>query len=361
MLGKGLSHGARQVDAVVIPFERAAKAARDAMPDDPAPDPVPDLADVPEADAEQAARDDVMRRPQPGRSVATPVASEDLMRLAADAGLIRHVEAVCALSRRAVRLVPADPAEVAGRSRLGGAPDLPMSAVWPNWDAAPLTFVGQIDLAEAAAAGIDEALPPDGLLLIFSALEQTPSGSSPMDRESSRVLYVEEERIPPVTPDPIGAGRPEAARAVEITSELTIPRVWTAPVQALGLDDAEQGAWEQVRRELAELQGVTLWDDGAELHASHRLLGYPEETRGDMQLACELAARGIDVGYGAPSAHPDARGLDGVAQRWRLLLQLTIDDDAGWRFGRGRERLWLWGPEDELADGVMAHVRGIAR
>lgn len=355
MLGKGLSHGARQVDAVVLPFERAAKAARDAMP--PEADP-PTAAGTPEP-AQSGA--DAPRRPRPAQPVATPCAIEDLMRLAADAGLIRHVEAVCALSRRGVRLVPGDAAEAAGRSRLGGAPDLPANAVWPNWDAEPLTFIGQIDLAEAAAAGIDETLPPDGLLLIFSAGAQTPSGSSPMDRESTCVLYVEEERIPSVAPPPIGPSRPEQARALVLSSELAIPRVWAAPVQALGLEEAEQDGWEQVRRELAELQGVEPWDAGGEPRAQHHLLGYPDETRGDMQLACELAARGVDAGYGAPAAHPDARGIDGIAERWRLLLQLTADDALGWSFGRGRERLYVWGPEDEISDGVMAHVRALAR
>lgn len=355
MLGKGISHGARKVDAVVIPFERAAKAARDAMPDDPVETPAGDTPD------DDAVAPPAELRPLPAEPVTSACELEDLMRLAADAGLIRHVEAVCALARRTVRLVPGDAGEVAGRSRLGGAPDLPAGAVWPNWEAEPLTFVAQIDLAEAAAAGIDEALPPDGLLLIFSALGQTPSGSSPMDRESTHVLYVEAERVPQVTPAPIGDGLPEEARPLLLSSELTIPRVMAQPVRALGLSISEQSKWEQVRRELAELQGVEPWEPGTELRSRHHLLGYADEARGDMQLVCELAARGVDVGYGSPAAHPDSRGLDGVAERWRLLLQLSVDDAVGWRFGHGRERLYLWGPEDELADGVMAHVRAIAR
>ncbi|MDW5597720.1 DUF1963 domain-containing protein [Conexibacter stalactiti] len=357
MLGKGLSHGARQVDAVVIPFERAAKAARDAMPAEPeqqAPRPV---ADEPPADVAPTPQ------PLPATGVATPVADEDLMRLAADVGLIRHVEAVVALSRRSVRLVPGDgPPPDGSRTRLGGAPDLPFGGVWPNWEGRPLAFIGQLDLAEASALGLEQgALPDRGVLLIFSALERTPSGSSPQDGESTRVLYVEPERLPRDPGARIGISQPHSATALELSSELTLPRVWSAPVQLLGLDAEEQELWEQVRRELAELQGVEPWDAGEPLRSRHHLLGFADESRADMQVACELAARGIDVGYGAPWSHPEAKRVEEVSRRWRLLLQLTVDSEAGWSFGRGRERLFVWGPEDDLSTAAFEQVRAIAR
>jgi hypothetical protein len=359
MLGKGLDHGARQVDAVIIPFERAARAARDAMPS------AEETADDAAYAADDAAADVAVAEtpaPLPAQPVVHACAEEDLMRVAADAGLIRHVEAAVALARRSVRLVPGDDAPPIGaRSRFGGVPDMPAGAVWPNWDAEPLTFVAQIDLAEAAAAGIDPLLPADGLLLIFSALDRTPSGASPLDRESSHVLWVPAERVPEHAPQPIGPSRPSAARALQLSSELVLPRVWSQAVQKLGLDAEEQEAWERARRDLAELQGVTAWEAGAELRSLHRLLGVAEESRGDMPVALELAARGVDVGYGAPGAHPEARRLGGAPDRWRLLLQLTVDEQLGWEFGRGRERLYVWGVEDELSAGILTSVRALAR
>lgn len=357
MLGKGLDHGARQVDAVIIPFERAARAARDAMPGEET------FADDGGTFAEDAAVAVAETpTPLPAQPVATPCGDDDLMRVAADAGLIRHVEAAAALARRSIRLVPGeDPPPEGARSRFGGVPDMPYGAVWPNWDAEPLTFLAQIDLAEAAAAGIDPLLPADGLLLIFSALDRSPSGTSPLDRESAHVMWVPAERVPPSAPQPIGPSRPSAARALQLSSEVVLPRVWSQPVQRLGLDEEEQKAWERARRDLAELQGVTAWEAGAELRSLHRLLGVAEESRGDMPVALELAARGVDVGYGAPGAHPEARRLDGAPQRWRLLLQLTVDEQLGWEFGRGRERLYVWGVEDELSAGVMTSVRALAR
>nr|WP_246345511.1 DUF1963 domain-containing protein [Conexibacter arvalis] len=284
------------------------------------------------------------------------------MRVAADAGLILHVEAAVALARRGVRIAPGEGAPPPGaRSRFGGAPDLPAGAVWPNWDAEPLTFLAQIDLAEAHAAGIDPLLPADGLLLLFSALDRTPSGTSPLDRESTHLMWVPAEQVPERAPEPVGACQPAEARAMSLTSEAMLPRVWSEPVQRLGLDDAQQQAWEGARRDLAELQGVEAWEAGAPLRSLHRLLGHAEESRGDMPIALELAARGIDVGYGAPSAHPEARRLGRAPERWRLLLQLTVDDQLGWEFGRGRERLYVWGVEDELNAGVLTSVRALAR
>lgn len=356
VLGKGLTHGARQVDAVVIPFERAARAARDAMPPE---QPESDLGVAVEDDPFGLATDPV---PLPATGVTTAVADEELMRTAADAGLIRHVEAVVATARRTVRLVPGDgPPAPGSRSRLGGAPDMPAGEIWPNWEAEPLTFVAQIDLAEANALGLEPLLPSAGLLLIFSALERSPTGVAPQDLDSTRVLYVAPELAPREAPAPIGPSQPHEALALELSCELTLPRVWSTQVQALGLDDDEQQAWEQVRRQLAELQGVEPWEAGEPLLSRHHLLGFSDESRADMPIACELAARGIDVGYGAPWSHPEAKRAESAAARWRLLLQLTVDEEAGWSFGRGRERLYLWGPQDELSASVFAHVRAIAR
>ena len=355
MLGKGLSHGARQVDAVVIPFERAARAARAAMPDD---DPVETVGLDEPADGLLGESEPLL----PATGTTATVSDEELMRLAADVGLIRHVEPLVRLARRSVRLTPGDGAPAAGaRSRLGGAPDLPFGAVWPRWEDRPLTFLGQVDLAEAHALGLDPLLPPAGLLLIFSALERVPAGSSPLDRDATRLLYVAPERIPRDPGARIGASAPVTARALELTVELSLPRVWSAEVQALGLDEAEQQLWEQIRRELAIAQGVEAWEAGEEPRSRHHLGGFADEPRGDLAVACELAARGIDVGYGSPLAHPEARRLGDAPARWRLLLQLSADEEAGWSFGRGRERLYVLGPADALAAGDVEPVHALAR
>lgn len=360
MLGKGLHHGARQVDAVILPFERAARAARDAIPADERADAAAAPAAAQETAVEVVVSDPPPALPAP--PVARPCSDEDLMRVVADAGLVLHVEAAVALARRGVRIVPGDgPPPSGARSRFGGAPDLPYGEVWPSWDEEPLTFVAQLDLAAATAAGIDPLLPAEGLLLIFSALDRSPSGTSPLDAGSARLLWVAPDRVPPVAPEPVGPCQPAEPVALDLSSELVLPRVWTEQVQRLGLDMEQQDAWEQARRQIAELQGVTAWEAGSQLHALHRLLGVADDSGGDMPIALELASRGVDVGYAPPSAHPEAKRLGDAPQRWRLLLQLTVDARLGWSFGGSRKRLYVWGVEEEVSAGSLASVRAIAR
>jgi uncharacterized protein YwqG len=54
-----------------------------------------------------------------------------------------------------------------GASRLGGVPDLPPGATWPERDGVPMEFIAQVRLADVAAAGADERLPAQGSLLFF--------------------------------------------------------------------------------------------------------------------------------------------------------------------------------------------------
>ncbi|HEY4279096.1 MAG TPA: DUF1963 domain-containing protein [Conexibacter sp.] len=354
MLGKGAAHGARRVDAVIIPFERAARAARDAIPGQDLPEEVYDTRPAERVEGEAD--------PLPAEPVLTPVSEEDLMRVAADAGLIRHVEAAVALSRRTLRIVPGDgPPPPGSRSRLGGTPDLPAGTVWPRWDEQPMTFLAQLDLAEAHAIGVDPLLPTSGVLALFSSLDRTPSGTSPFDAGGTQVLRLPGSMRPQPAPDPAQPGQPASARALELSSELTLPAVWSRAVRALGLDEEEREAWELARRDLAELQGVEAWVPDMPLRSIHRLLGDADAERDDMALTLELAQRGIDVGFGPPAAHPEADRFLDVSRRWRLLLQLTVDESLGWRFGRGRDRLYVWAPADGLAAGELSQARALTR
>jgi uncharacterized protein YwqG len=372
VLGKGLDHGARHVDAVVIPFERAAAAAKAAMPEEETAAALEDaFAPVDDSLASTAAGDAAARTPLPAAPVAAPCAIEDVMRLAADAGLVTRVEAVCALARETVRFVLADDdpdsvAAPAARSRFGGAPDIPADVAWPRWRDEPLTFLAQIDLAEVAATGLtDGALPAEGLLLVFSAADAAPSGQRPADFGSTRVLLVDSAAASAAASAalsaPAGPFLPAAPRPLSLSVEWTIPPVGSATVQSLRLDEQETAAWEQVRTQLAELHGVELQDAGGELHALHRLLGQPDERQERMQLACEFAARGVDLGERDRATHPRAAEYAVTSSRWRLLAQLTIDDELGWRWGAGRERLSLWIDEQDLAARVFAGVRATAQ
>jgi uncharacterized protein YwqG len=129
---------------------------------------------------------------------------------------------------------------------------------------------------------------------------------------------------------------------------LLLPRAWTRKVQAIGLSAKESDGWEQLRLHLAAHQGVA--DDGAEprLVSVHRFLGYPDERQGHMPSICEAVSRGIDLTDAPYHLHPDAAQLEAASGRWRLLLQLSVDETFGWHWGPNAERLYVWIDEDDL-------------
>jgi hypothetical protein len=143
--------------------------------------------------------------------------------------------------------------------------------------------------------------------------------------------------------------------------ELTLPRAWSAPVQALGLRPDQLERWEELRRRLAAAQGVELTDHPARPFSIHRLLGYPDEQTGEMPVWCELREQGIDLGGEPVFMHPLAQQVGAEARRWRLLLQISRDARLGWRWGTGFERLYVWIPATDLRSGRLDRVRALIR
>jgi hypothetical protein len=282
---------------------------------------------------------------------------DELLTLAEAVGLGARHEAIRTLARASVRLTPAGPDTplAVGGSRLGGAPDLPEGTSWPHWRGLPLTFRVQLDLAKVAGAlagggGEPVAFPIEGTLACFSAAEP-PDGMRPDHMGACAALLTA-----PVADVDVGYGQPAV-----LSRELVLPRVWAAPVAALELDPAEQEAWSELRSRLATSQGVEPADEATDREAPHRLLGYPDERRGEMPLACALLAEGLDPAGEAPALHPRARALEPSAARWRLLFQLVLDDRIGWHWGKRRERLYVWVHEDDLAAGGLSRLRAFVQ
>ncbi len=317
-----------------------------------APEPLLKLPPLPEPTA---------RAVLPGAPARARVTLGELLELADASGLARHSDTVQELCRPSVRLTRLAEGEQPGRSQLGGAPELPGSASWPHREGEPLVLLAQLDLAEVAAAlQAPGPLPSEGVLWCFYEIGRVPSGLSPRDAASCHVaLHAGDEALVRRSPPRATMGAQTAP--IALSAELTLPRVWSDAVQALGLDDDEQLAWTELRSRLAALQGVELADERTELLQVHRLLGYPDERRGAMQLACELLAEGIELGEDAPTMHPRAAALKRRARRWRLLLELTLDDELGWDWGAGRERLYVWIDAEDLAARDFSRVWAIAQ
>jgi uncharacterized protein DUF1963 len=204
--------------------------------------------------------------------------------------------------------------------------------------------VAEIDLADPALpSGV---LPPAGRLVVQVIVPRRAPLAA-----CNRALV----RVEPVSE---AAGELAEAAAVELSTELMLPRVWAAPVRDLGLVETEQAAYIRLRERVAERQGVTAEDGDAEGVARHHLLGYPTETTGTMPLMCELASRGLD-----PATSPVAAPQDAVdaSERWQLLLQLTQDEPGGVVLGAGAGRLYLWIARDALERHDLSEVWAAAR
>ena len=76
-----------------------------------------------------------------------------------------------------------------GESRIGGVPDLPIGASWPECDGEPLSFLGQFDLRSVALHDPGKRLPDVGFLYFFYDAEQSVWGFDPADAGHWKVLF----------------------------------------------------------------------------------------------------------------------------------------------------------------------------
>jgi uncharacterized protein DUF1963 len=263
------------------------------------------------------------------RPTRARVTVDELLAMAVEVGLGKRLDAIRDLARDSVRVTLGDAQAAARASCLGEAPPAPREPFCPV----------RLDLAEVAAVlGAEAPIPHDGMLSCIA----TGDGEY-------RVVI---DDVAPAA---------QRWRPVDLSVELQLPRVGSESVQVLELDTAEHDAWQELREQLAERQGVDLHDATWELQAIHRVLGYPDEPNGDMPLICELLARGHELGDDPVRVHPRASEAEPHVGRWRMLLQLTIDDELGWSWGEWRERLYLWIDEQDLADGDFTRVRAISQ
>lgn len=312
---------------------REAATAHAQLRDQLGPLDLPGRIDIPAPAEDVVATLDEQDRFLPAQPTERRVTREELLELADECGLAHRRDAVREHCRPSVRLRFSAPNEAAAWPALDS---------WPTWKRAPLSLLLALDLAEIAAVCPEAEVPASETLCVFGATGDSPSGLALDDAGRCQVVLSTE----PVSGCP----------TVEVSGELTLPRVWSESVDALGLNSDEQAAWEQLRLSLAELQGVRAFDADSAPRAIHRLLGWPDERDGWMPLACALIEEGIDLAGQAPATHPRARELCPRAGEWRLLLQLTEEPRLGWVWG-GKGRLYVWIRERDLAAGEFGSVR----
>ncbi|MGV1047265.1 MAG: hypothetical protein ACOYD4_01895 [Solirubrobacterales bacterium] len=274
--------------------------------------------------------------PAIGTSRAASLA--ELSEMAERLGLGARTSDVADLARFSARLVTdAPPDRVGSRRREAAAGTEP----------APLLRVDLADVARAIPAPAE--LPVEGVLSIVDGRSEATLQTAP-----SREVTV-------AVRDRARAAHPGDERFAAPSAELMLPRVWSAAVEALGLSGDERAAWEQLRSELAALQGVEPFDLEPEPRALHRLLGLPDDRGGWMPVSCAMFVAGVDMGGEPPAAHPRAAEFRPAAAAWRLLAQVTFAPGPEGEGARRGERLFLWAHRDDLDRADFSGVLAIQR
>jgi uncharacterized protein YwqG len=336
----------RDAAKTAVEVSDALKGAPEAVPDTQALDPYQLTWGGPGMDAPP-----VVAEP------ATHAATDDELRgLAEEVGLGARIDDVLAHARRSVRLTRGD---FTGGSRVGGAPDLPPGFEWPKREEEELAFIAQIRLDELAAADDSLPLPARGLLLFFFDLDRRPAGLRPDDLGSIRVVHVDAD---PVDLEVAGPDRVELVELpLRFSTEVTLPGETAGLPASLALDIVELDAWQRLRERLAALQGVEVEDRAVDWHALHRLLGHPDTTHEGMALDAQLVYNGVDLNTGDRYFDPRVGTLESGADDWRLLLQLSSDDELGLALGYPVGRLFVWIREEDLKHGRFGDVWAFVR
>ena len=270
----------------------------------------------------------------------------DLPALLSAAGLGSQSAAITQFARPALRLsaTPTDEAAIAvGTSKLGGMPDLPPNASWPEWKGIPQSFIAQIRLADLHALDAAHDLPAAGTLWFFYDAKGETYGADPADRGGWRVLFSANTPTLQRTafPATLSAASCFTACALTPTAVTTLPQSAAEGETSTTFTADEQKRYEQF---------LTTWPTTAPSPTPrHQLLGYPLTLQDDMRGACEALAHGV------ATSDPRAASMLTHADRWRLLLQVDSDAAAGMHWGSAG-MLYYWIERDALAAGRFENV-----
>jgi uncharacterized protein YwqG len=227
-----------------------------------------------------------------------------------------------------------------GVSKLGGDPDLPIGMPWPvRPGGEPLSFLAQIDVSEVPKSGSGLPLPDHGLLLFFYDAETQPWGFDPADASGTQVLYVDERRSVQRLCHP--QGKISNVRTIQLVPGECLP-TWET------FHDKASAAGFVPGRVTLEIDKLSDEDFALMTHYGHALAGWPFVIQSPMELKCQLASNGIDVGHPEGYETPRAVELAPGAVDWRLLLQLDNDDALDWVWG-DEGRLYFWCREQDMA------------
>lgn len=253
------------------------------------------------------------------------------------AGLARLAPVIEQLAQPSIRLRTAPTREArlpVGASKLGGLPDLPAGAAWPEWRGLPQSFLAQLRLADLQSylqGALAGTLPEQGMLWFFYDAAQETYGADPADQGGWQVVFLDAEQ-PALQRTTAPATLPAESRfracSLSFAVETTFSQQPDLDIPGLEWSEDDQQRYEALLADLAPAGSAT---------PRHHLLGFPDTIQDDMRLQCQLISQGVtDVD------DPRVEQLTPGTREWQLLLQIDSDAQAGTRWASdGMLYYWL--------------------
>ena len=250
-----------------------------------------------------------------------------------------------------------------GASKFGGQPDLPKDHKWDYYNGKPISFLVQINLAEASKYDTEGLLPKSGTLSFFYDIEEQPWGYDPKDRGDFKIYYFPEgtELVRTPLPEDMEDYCEVPEHGIELCSHVSYPDLSE-------LDEyAEDNGLEYP--ECSDEENDGLWDaysDFTEREETDetKLFGYAELVQNPMREQCEeVAVRGYYVGNGNYSkslTDEDRADIREKRKDWILLFQLGegVADDLDIMFGDSGN-VYFWIRRQDLAERNFDNVWAI--
>ena len=264
-------------------------------------------------------------------------------------GLDAYFDALAPLAKNSIQItldVQDDDDLPIGISKFGGCPDLPAGVEWFRTEAdTPMSFVAQINFAEAAPFDLERKLPKQGMLYFFydCSPDGMPWGFDPEDADGWKVYFhdgdptvLSRREIPDdLEEDDNGMIFDAARMCFEAAMELPSPESdLTNNLDLPDEEDLQDRYWE--------------WMENQEDELINKLLGHADTVQSGMELECEYVTNKINCGTPEGYAIAKSKGLDKNASRWNLLMQVDSNEDIGMMWG-DMGRLYLWITDEDLA------------
>lgn len=265
-------------------------------------------------------------------------------------GLSDYYDTMAPLAKNSIQITLAEQEDEdipVGASKFGGLPDLPEGVEWFRTGETdiPMSFVAQVNFAEAAPYDLEQKLPESGMLYFFydCSSDGMPWGFNPKDADGWKVFFYDGDlgalsRVnAPEDLDEDDNGMVFGSARMCFEAGMELPALESDLTLDLDLPEDD------------ELQD-TYWEYMDEIHEEviNKLLGHADPVQNGMELECEYVTQNINCGTPDGYQIAKSKGLDMNAGRWNLLMQVDSNEEIGMMWG-DMGRLYIWITNEDLA------------